>query len=99
MIVIAGHFRLPPASLAKAREGMARVVQATRAEKGCIAYSYSEDVLEPGLIRVSEVWASREELAVHLQAPHMAVWKAEREHFGLTDRSITAYTVSGEEAL
>lgn len=98
-IAIIGEFRLPPERLDEARPAMARVVAATRAEDGCIAYSYAEDVLDPGLIRVSELWESREQLAVHFKAPHMARWQEERANLGPTGRMITAYELGGEETL
>jgi quinol monooxygenase YgiN len=99
MIVVLGEFRLAAEKLAAGREAMTRVVEATRAEAGCVAYSYAEDVLEPGLFRVSEQWESREALAAHFGAPHMKSWQRERAELGLTGRVVTAYEVSGEEAL
>ena len=94
MIAIVGQFRMPVESLAAARPLMRTVVEATRAEDGCIEYNYGEDVLDPGLIRVSEVWESREQLMAHMGAPHMKVWSEERIALGLSGRSITAYTVT-----
>lgn len=99
MIVVLGEFRLPIENLAAGREAMARVVEATRSEAGCLAYSYAEDVIEPGLFRVSEQWESREALAGHFKAPHMKAWQRERADLGMTDRVVTAYEVSGVEPL
>ncbi len=96
---VAGSFRLPLQNLAAGREALARVIEATRAEQGCIDYAYAEDVLEPGLFRVSEAWESRDALAVHFEAPHMTAWQRERVALGMTDRDMRAYTVAGEEAL
>ena len=98
-VLVIGEFRFPADRLAEALPAMERVVTLTRAEKGCLAYSYGEDVLDPGLIRVSEKWDSAEDLSVHLAAPHMAAWKQQREALGLTGRSITMYEVSGEKAV
>jgi quinol monooxygenase YgiN len=99
LIAVLGHFRLPPGRLAEAREAMARVIEATRAEPGCLAYSYAEDTLEPGLIRVTEVWESRPQLTAHFAAPHMKRWVEERAALGLTDRQIAAYELGEREAL
>jgi quinol monooxygenase YgiN len=99
MVIVMGEFRLPPENMAPARAAMERVVTATRAEDGCIAYAYAEDVLDPGLIRVSEAWESAEYLAAHLKTPHMARWAEERAGFGLTGRQITKYEVASAEAL
>ena len=90
-IVVVGRFRFPPERMEQARPVMRRVMEATRAEAGCIEYNYGEDVLDPGLIRVSELWESREQLSAHMQTAHMAAWQRERAELGLTDRVITVY--------
>ncbi len=56
MLILAGSVRLPPENLEAARPAIAAMVAASRAEEGCIAYGFSEDVLEPGLLRVFEVF-------------------------------------------
>lgn len=99
MILVAGTFRLPVEILPAARGAMARVIAASRAEPGCLAYAYAEDVIEPGLFRVSEAWTSREALAAHFETPHMKEWLRERAEMGLTDRDVIAYTVNGKEVL
>lgn len=98
-VAVIGQFRIPAERMDEARPAMRKVMDATRAEDGCIEYNYAEDVLDPGLIRVSEVWASREQLAAHLKTPHMAVWAEERAGLGLTGRAITVYDVSGSETI
>lgn len=98
-LAVIGHFRLPPERVAEARQAMARVIEATRTEEGCIAYSYAEDALEPGLFRVTELWKSRAHLAAHFNAPHMRRWVEEREALGLFDRQIAAYGLGEREAL
>ena len=99
MIVVVGQFRLPAARMAEARPVMAKVMLATRAEAGCVQYDYAEDVLDPGLIRVSELWDSRAELMAHMATPHMALWVQERVGLGLTERSITVYEADDGVAL
>lgn len=91
MIVVVGQFRFPPERMEEARPVMRRVMEATRAELGCVEYNYGEDVLDPGLIRVSEIWESREQLAAHMQTAHMAEWQRERAELGLTGRSIMVF--------
>jgi quinol monooxygenase YgiN len=98
-VVIIGHFRLPPESLDAAREPMARVVMATRAEPGCVKYAYASEPGDPGLIHVSEVWESQAALDAHFATTHMKQWQAERAGLGLSDRQITAYAVSGSTVL
>lgn len=98
-VIVMGEFRLPLENLEAARPAMERVVTLTRAEDGCLGYSYAQDMFDPGLIRVAEKWASAEALAAHLAAPHMDEWKRVREGFGLTGRAITMYEIASEKAV
>ena len=98
-VAVIGQFRMPPESMAAARPLMAKVMLATRAEDGCIEYNYAEDVLDPGLIRVSEVWEGRAQLGAHMKAPHMAVWAEERAALGLTGRAITVFEAGEGQTL
>jgi quinol monooxygenase YgiN len=99
MILVLGTFRLPVDKLDQARAALIRVIEATRAEPGCIDYAYAEDLLEPGLIRVSEKWETREALAAHFEATHMQRWRHEREALGMSGRDMRAYEASGEGIL
>ena len=96
---IIGSFRFPPETMPAAQAAMRKVIEATRAEAGCIQYNYGEDVLDPGLIRVSELWESREHLTAHFAQPHMAAWQAERTALGLSERQITVYELGASEAV
>jgi len=98
-VVVIGEFRFPAERLAEAASAMARVITASRAEPGCIGYSYAADVLDPGLMRVSEHWTTRAALDAHFAAPHMDTWRREREELGMTGRKVRVYAVSEGEAL
>ena len=91
MIVVVGQFRMPAENMAAARPLMEKVMVATRAEDGCVEYNYAEDVLDPGLIRVSEVWHSRAQLNAHIKTSHMVTWGEERTALGLSGRAITVF--------
>ncbi len=99
MITVIGQFRLPAAAMDEARPLMRKLVEATRAEDGCTEYNYGEDVLDPGLIRVSEIWSSRAALDAHLATEHMRVWGEERVSLGLSGRAITVFDVSSATLL
>ncbi len=93
MIVVTGKFRLPVERLDEAMPAMQRVVTASREEPGCLAYSYAQDILDPGLFRVSEAWVSGDILARHFEAPHMKRWQDERAELGMSEREITMHVV------
>lgn len=95
-LIVAGTYRIPPENLTVLRPHMAAVITATRAEAGCLAYAYSEDVLEPGLIHVFERWTDQAALDMHFTSAHMKAWQDVRAGYGLYDRNISVYQVAGE---
>lgn len=46
-------------------------IEATRAEPGCVYYSFARDILDPLVLRVAETWLDEDSLAAHRAAPHM----------------------------
>jgi quinol monooxygenase YgiN len=97
VILVVGTVRLPPEKLAEARPVMARMIAASRAENGCIDYAYAEDVLDPGLIRVTELWRDRDTLERHFQTDHIAAWRATWPALGIADRNLRRYEVGEPE--
>ncbi len=97
MILVIGTVRLPPEKLLAARADMLAMISASRAEKGCLEYCYAEDVLEPGLIHVKEIWTSREALRDHLAAPHLSVWRAAWATLQIHDRKLVSYEIGDSE--
>jgi quinol monooxygenase YgiN len=91
MILVAGTFRMPPENVAIAVGMAKRVIEATRAEDGCIAYAYAQDLLDPGLIHVAEKWRDRSALDAHFKTAHMQAWITERAVLNLTERNIRIY--------
>src|SRR5690606_35664581 len=71
-------------AIEQARPLMCAVIEATLGEPGCRAYSYAEDVADPGLFRVVELWDSREALSAHFDAPHMKVWPSNAQRSGFS---------------
>ena len=98
-LIIAGTVRVPPENVARFRPHMAAMLDASRAEDGCISYSYAEDVIEPGLIRVFEAWRDQASLDAHFQTPHMAAWRSAWPDFGVSDRRLFAYEIASERPL
>ncbi len=96
MIVIEGSVRLPLENIARARAAMTTMIVASRAEAGCLDYAYAIDVLDPGLVRVSERWESREALAAHFKTAHLSEWRAAFAGLGITDRALRLYEANAE---
>lgn len=93
MLLIIGTIRLPAENLDLARPVMAEMLRASRAEDGCLDYGYAEDVLDPGLIRVSELWRDQEALDRHFASSHIARWRAEWPRLGIGERNLEVYEV------
>lgn len=89
MIVVEGTFRVP--NLEAARPAMERMIKLSREEEGCVDYSYSQDLLDPNLMRVIELWRDREIFKAHLETKHLAEWRAEWEPLGITGRDLRIY--------
>ncbi len=94
MIVIEGTIRV--GDISRARPHMEAMIAASRAEPGCVDYAYAIDLLEPGLIRVSERWASRAHLSAHAASAHMKAWRAAWPEIGVSDRSLRLYEAEAE---
>ena len=98
-LVIAGTIRVPPEKLEAFRPHMLAMLEASRAEDGCLVYSYAEDVAEPGLIRVFEAWRDQAALEAHFATAHLAAWRAAWPEFGVSDRRLIAYEVASQRAV
>ena len=95
-LIVAGTVRVPPDNLDGLRPHMIEMMTATRAEDGCEAYGYAEDVAEPGLIHVFEVWRDQAALDAHFKTAHIARWRAAWPAFGVSDRALIAYEVASQ---
>ena len=94
MLLITGTFRIAPASFTEALPVMARMVAASRAEEGCLDYSYAADLLEPGLIRVSERWRDQDTLDAHMASDHLNEWRATWPALNIHARDLTVHDVA-----
>jgi quinol monooxygenase YgiN len=78
---------------------MSAMVSASRAEEGCIEYSYAEDVLDRGLIHVNEIWHDQPALDRHFRTEHLAAWRAAWPKLGISDRNLRVYEVGQSRAI
>lgn len=93
MLLIVGSIRLPPGRLPDARPIMKVMVDRSRAEDGCAEYGYAEDVLDPGLIHVKELWRDQAALDRHFASVHTAEWRSWWPSLGIKDRDLRVYEV------
>jgi quinol monooxygenase YgiN len=98
-VIVAGTVRVPPENLNALRPHMAAMLAASRAEDGCLTYSYAIDVEDPGLIRVFELWRDRAALEAHFRAQHLADWRAAWPALRVSDRRLSLYEIASETPL
>ncbi len=98
MVIVAGVFTMEPEQRDAFLEGRKALMVHSRAERGCIEYTFSADPLEPGRVVLYERWASPEDLDLHLAglagpaAPAVTGPDA-------ASASIVIYDVAGERPL
>jgi quinol monooxygenase YgiN len=63
VIIVAGSLAVAPSGRDAYLEGCREVVVAAREANGCLDYSLSPDLLEPGRINVFERWESADSLS------------------------------------
>ena len=95
MIIVEGFVRMAKAGDFEAVRAAAEAqIAASRAEGGCIDYTYAIDVLDPQVMRVLERWQSWEALQAHFQAAHMAAWRDTLAGFTFLERDLRAHEVA-----
>lgn len=75
------------------------MIAGSRAEDGCVTYSYAIDVLEPQVVHVFEVWRDRAALERHFKTPHIAAWRAKWPALGISERKLSLYDVASVEPI
>jgi len=76
MLIVLAKAQVGEGSLGPAMAAIADMVAASNAEEGCIAYAFTQDLLEPGIIHIVEKWQDEAALVSHFATPHMAAFGA-----------------------
>jgi len=93
-VAVFGILRFPPENIKKLLPYLKEFIAATYENDKCIKYKVAEDILEPGLLRFSELWQNKESLEKHLKASHIEPWRAKSKEYGLIEREFTAYKIT-----
>jgi len=94
MIILAGTVRIGTGKRDAALAPMREMVAATRAEAGCVQYSFAFDLHDDHVVHIFEVFTDAAALASHRGSAHMAKWRAYTAELGLRDRDMAEYQVS-----
>lgn len=95
MIIVEGYVRFADAGdFSRIREAVDAQIRASRAEPGCLEYTYALDVLDPYLMRVLERWTGWTALDDHFARPHMKPWREALASVNIVERNLRAHEVS-----
>ena len=76
MLIVLAKAKVGESAMEPARAAIADMVAASNAEEGCIAYTFTQDVLDPSVLHIVEKWQDEAALAAHFATPHMAAFGA-----------------------
>lgn len=94
MLVVAGTIEIDPANRDAAVAAALRMMEETQREPGCLSYTFSADLAEPGRFRIFEEWQDEAALHAHFKAPHMAAFQKAVAGLGVRRMAIQRYDVS-----
>ncbi|MEZ4562916.1 MAG: putative quinol monooxygenase [Thermomicrobiales bacterium] len=98
MVIVAGVFTVDPGQREAFLEGRKTLMAHSRAEQGCVEYTFAADPLEDDRVVLFEKWLTQADLDAHLaglaEASAPAVTGPEA-----TTTSIVVYDVAGERPL
>jgi quinol monooxygenase YgiN len=67
LVIVAGTFTVDPDRRAEFLEGRVESISASREDRGCLQYAMSADAVDPGLVRLFEMWTSLADLQAHVE--------------------------------
>jgi quinol monooxygenase YgiN len=76
MLIVLAKAKVSEAAMEAARAVIADMVAASNAESGCIAYAFTQDLLDPNVLHIVEKWQDEAALSAHFATPHMAAFGA-----------------------
>jgi quinol monooxygenase YgiN len=76
MLIVLAKAQVGADAMDAAKAAIADMVAASNAEEGCIEYTFTQDVLQPGVLHIVEKWQDEAALAAHFATPHMAAFGA-----------------------
>ena len=76
MIVVNATIKATPETIEAMREAIATMEAASRAEPGCHDYTFSVELNDPSVLRITEKWDDMAALGAHFGMPHMADFQA-----------------------
>lgn len=74
-IVVNAVIEADLATLEQLREPLLVMQEASRVEAGCLDYTFSVELANPEVIRITERWIDMASLQAHFATPHMGMFQ------------------------
>ena len=97
MVIVGGEFELDPSQREQFIADRAELMRESRAEPGCIEYTFAADPLTPGRVVLFERWEDQAALDAHLVIRRAS--SPPPDDVAPISSSIVIYDVSGERRL
>jgi quinol monooxygenase YgiN len=95
-IAVTATLDLDPATAAQTLRDARPLIEASRAEPGCLTYDWSLDPLSPGRVCVFELWRDADALRHHFTLPNYTEMAARLAAAGLSNAIATKYLIARE---
>jgi quinol monooxygenase YgiN len=99
MIIVAGSVLVQEGKRERATELASAMSKATKAEAGCVDYTFYTDLENPNRFFIFEVWETQAALDKHFQTEHMRVFNRGLPEVLAAKPDITRYEVSSAAPL
>ena len=76
MIVVTAKVTSTQEDIVALQGAIAAMERASREEDGCVDYTFSIELNDSAVIRITEKWDTEEALQAHFETPHMAEFQA-----------------------
>lgn len=95
MIIVFGTMEFTEDNFASAREAAGRLTEKSRAESGCLAYRFSQDITDSFMLNFYEEWKDPKALEDHKATLHNLAFKDALANLAPLSRTVKKYQVEG----
>jgi quinol monooxygenase YgiN len=99
VIIIAGNVTVKPDRRDEWLQVAMAMSRASQAEDGCVTYRFYQDLEDPNLMLLFEVWESEEALEAHFKTDHIAEYRSKIPELIAGPSKLNRYEVSSARPL
>ena len=96
MIIVNGRFQTTNENIVVIKNAIATMEKASRLEDGCNDFTFSVEINNPSILRITECWDNMEALEAHFASPHMAEFRKSLATLPAEGRDVHFYKVTQE---